>query len=84
LSTQDPSSLRDGGTLNIGSKCLLLGSDFREKTWMLMGINYSMGGRAKALEEKAKLGLDEAKTEAAQILSDGKQIVKDAKDKVTK
>ncbi|MCJ1243900.1 pyruvate transporter mpc1 [Trapelia coarctata] len=43
---------------------------------------WHMGGRAKALEEKAKLGLNEAKTEAEQIISDGKQIVNDAKDKV--
>ena len=51
---------------------------------MLTTITYSMGGRAKALEEKARLGINEVKTEAEQVLLDGKQIFKDAKDKVTK
>lgn len=36
------------------------------------------------MEEKARLGLNEVKTEAEKIEADGNQTVKDTKDKVTK
>ena len=47
-------------------------------------LSYSMGGREKSLEATARSGLNEIKKEAQEILSDGKQIARDAANKVTK
>ena len=44
----------------------------------------SMGGREESLEAKARLGLSEVKEEAQEIISDGKQMARDAANKVTK
>lgn len=44
----------------------------------------SFGGREKSLEAQAKAGLSEVKKEGQEVLADTKQLVKDAKDKITK
>lgn len=44
----------------------------------------SFGGREKSLEAKAKDGLSEVKKEGQEVLANVKQVMKDAKDKITK
>ncbi|KAA6407491.1 MAG: small nuclear ribonucleo B and B [Lasallia pustulata] len=45
---------------------------------------WNFGGREKSLEAQAKAGLSEVKKEGQEVLADTKQLVKDAKDKITK
>ena len=42
------------------------------------------GGKEKAMEAKARLAAGQAKEEADQIISDAREVAKDAKNKVIK